>query len=207
MLDIKQSLWIVALLLGAVFAQHGFADTYTINFTTAGGSGSPAPSGSFTYDASAPLGSQFTDFEVDWDGFSLDLTSSANNPSGNGCGSYNSAAAFAFLNGAVPCTPNGEGPTWNSGTNSPPPITAGLFSFDDFGPISILGTTTFYISADTIPGSSTPQEYAFADGTWNLTDITTPEPSYLILMAIGLLGVAFARRKRRAQGLAVRLPE
>jgi hypothetical protein len=204
----KQSLWIVALLLGAVFAQHGFADTYTINFTTAGGSGNPAPSGSFTYDASAPLGSQFTDFEVAWDGFSLDLTNSANNPSGNGCGSYNSAATFAFLNGAVPCTPSGEAPSWNSGTNSPPPITSGVFSFDDFGPISILGTTSFFISADdSIPGSSTPQEYAFAYGTWSLTDITTPEPSYLILMATGLLAVACVGRRRRAQGLAVRPPE
>ena len=72
----KQSLRIVALLFGAALAQPVFGDTYSIDFTTI--SGSPAPTGSFTYDASAPLGSQFTGFVVDWYGYSIDLTSSAN---------------------------------------------------------------------------------------------------------------------------------
>jgi hypothetical protein len=64
--------------------------------------GSLAPtSASFTYDASAPLGSQFTAFTVDWDGVTFDFTSLANSPTFNGtdCGTSanGSAATFAML--------------------------------------------------------------------------------------------------------------
>jgi hypothetical protein len=122
----KQSFRIIALLFGAAFAHPVFADTYTINFTT--GSGSPTPSGSFTYDASAPLGSQFTGFVVDWYGYSINLTSSANAPSvyGAGCGGGGSAATFAFLSGSVPCSPNSLGPNWIGQGMNPGP---GGFAF------------------------------------------------------------------------------
>jgi hypothetical protein len=206
----KQSLWIIALLFGAAFAQPGFADNYTIIFTT--DAGSPAPSGSFTYDASAPLGSQFTNFIVDWDGYAIDLTANANNPSASGCGTSSSAAAFSFLNGSVPCSPNTTGNYWESQTDAPGPSGFADFLLADEGPPPppTLNNpdpppTTFIIFG--LAGNNTVANSGitgFANGTWTITDTTTPEPSYLILMSTGLLAVAFVFRKRTTKGLNIR---
>jgi hypothetical protein len=65
------------LLLTGIIASGAFAAAipYNINFTT--DSGSPTPtSGSFTYDGGAAIGSQFTAFDVEWDGLPFDLTTS-----------------------------------------------------------------------------------------------------------------------------------
>jgi hypothetical protein len=202
---VMHSLGIIALLFGAAFAQPVFADTYTINFTTV--AGSPTPSGSFTYDASAPLGSQFTNFIVDWYGYSIDLTSSANNPSGTGCGTYNSAATFSFLNGSVPCSPSGIGNDWETQTDAPGPGGFALLQLFDDGPIPppTLGPppaqNSFLIG--TMAGNNTAPDFGVTEaayGTWTITDTTTPEPSDLILISTGLLAVAFMVRKRKHPG-------
>src|SRR5579863_7894850 len=54
--------------------------SYDIDFTAFNFMGPPPTSGSFTYDASAAIGSQFSDFTVVWDGLTFDLTAAANNP-------------------------------------------------------------------------------------------------------------------------------
>jgi hypothetical protein len=60
-------------LIGALPA-YGAAKTYTIVFTNT--QGSPTPTGSFNYDPT--LTNSFSNFFVMWDGFTLDLTGSAN---------------------------------------------------------------------------------------------------------------------------------
>jgi hypothetical protein len=200
---VMHSLGIIALLFGAAFAQPVFADTYTINFTTV--AGSPTPSGSFTYDASAPLGSQFTNFIVDWYGYSIDLTSSANNPTVDGteCGtSPNSAASFAFLSGSVPCSPNVAGPEWAVETDAPGPNGFAIFQFADDGTTTLVPIPQFNdFAIGDEAGLGTAPNFgvtAQASGTWTITDTTTPEPGTMVLFGGGLLGMAgLIRRKLR----------
>ena len=80
--------------------------TYDINFTLT--SGTPSATGTFTYDASQPIGSQFTNFTVLWDTVTFDMTSAANSPQdlGTGCGvGDTSATFFALLSGTAECSP------------------------------------------------------------------------------------------------------
>ena len=203
----KRSLGIITLLFGAAFAQPIFAASiYTIDFTTT--SGSPAPSGSFTYDASAPSGSQFSNFVVDWYGYSIDLTSSANAPNvSGGCGTSSSAATFAFLGGSVPCSPNSFGPAWTSEAVNPAPGGFANFIFYDEGPepppFPPAPSPEFSIGAEAGPGLGGGVT-AEASGTWTITDTSTPEPSSLMLVSTGLLAVAFLIRKRSTHSLQVR---
>jgi hypothetical protein len=86
---------------------------YTIDFSEPAGLGfGPSPTaGSFSYD---PGTATFTDFTVMWDGDSLDLTNSANNPTipgSPGCigGSTGGQATFLFL---TACPQNTGSPAW-----------------------------------------------------------------------------------------------
>jgi hypothetical protein len=92
-------------LLTGIVASGAFAAplAYNINFTT--NSGSPTPtSGSFTYDSAVPPGSQFTGFDVEWDGLAFDLTSNANTGgTSSGCGAITSTTVFLFLSGTNEC--------------------------------------------------------------------------------------------------------
>jgi hypothetical protein len=90
---------VVALAIGTLAAAQAGEITYNINFTN-DFSDVPPPTGSFTYNAAT---SQFTNFTVNWDAVTFDLTSSANTFGGGpGAPAYvgnlsGGAAAFAWL--------------------------------------------------------------------------------------------------------------
>jgi hypothetical protein len=94
------------LLLTGIVASGAFAAplAYTINFTTDVGSSTPT-SGSFTHHNAEPPGSQFTAFDVEWDGLIFDLTSDANTGGQSiGCGATTSTTIFAILSGTGECS-------------------------------------------------------------------------------------------------------
>ena len=180
---------ICLLIIAAAFSVPAYADTitnYTIDFTTA--SGSPTPlSGSFTYDSTNPL---FTNFLVAWNGKTFDLTAEANSPTtaGSGCTGEASTPAYGF--GIMSMSLHCGGLTsyvWSGfagqGTGG-----AGIFDF-------IAGTQVGddFISAGGI-GTGTPT----AVGHYSI-QATVPEPSTMFLLGTGLLSVlGAARRKLRS---------
>lgn len=90
---------LLALVTGGGAAARAGAITYNINFT---GTDDGLPVGSFTYDAAVPA---FTNFLVQWNGLTFDLTSSANSPFDDGAtgpaclgGLTGAAAGFAWMN-------------------------------------------------------------------------------------------------------------
>ncbi len=93
-------------------------------FSVLGDYGSPPTSGSFVYDAAETLGNRFSNFVVVWDGFTFDLTGSANRGGivlGTQCGTQSnstSATVFEFLSGTAVCTPTSVA-LW-SGLADPP---------------------------------------------------------------------------------------
>ena len=167
--------------------------TYDITFT---GNGTIPASGSFTYDSTVP---QFSNFIVDWDGYSFDMTASANNPYVYGgapsCigASTGAAAGLAVL---TTCNVAGDA-TWEADQE----FTSATFIFlanqsgcEAFGP------------CETIPGSVViPQTFSQGGGGGNfsvtavLPTAATPEPSSLMLLGTGVAGFTGAalRRLRR----------
>jgi hypothetical protein len=94
------------------FVSQISATTYDITFPDQ--SGNTAGTGSFDYVASNPIGNQFSDFLVSWDGFTFDLTQSANSPQvlvnqggqyGNYFQSPDSAGVFEALEVPENCDP------------------------------------------------------------------------------------------------------
>ena len=88
---------LLALAIGGASTARAAAITYDITFTSNG----DLPVGSFTYDAAVPA---FTNFLVQWNGLTFDLTSAANSPfddgaSGPAClgGLTGAAASFVWL--------------------------------------------------------------------------------------------------------------
>ena len=92
-------------MMGSI-AMSALASPITYNIIFPGGGFAPT-SGSFTYDASAPLASRFTNFTVSWDGLLFDFTNTANTGEtffGTDCGtSPSSQSVFMFLSGQNVC--------------------------------------------------------------------------------------------------------
>ena len=155
---------------------------YDINFTLL--SGPPAPtSGSFDYDSTAAIGSQFSSFIVDWDGYAFNFTAAANaaTVTNSGCTAATSATIFNFLTGTGSCpgTPNSF--TWKADTNNAGSNANPTFNFfDDGNPTStyiILGA-----SAGTVPA---PTSLSDISGNYIATPATTvPEPSSIALVSV-----------------------
>ena len=86
------------LLLTGIIASGACAAplAYNINFTTT--SGSPTPTGSFTYNSALADGTQFSSFLVDWDGLTFDFMTVANSGgTNNGCDPGASIAIFEVI--------------------------------------------------------------------------------------------------------------
>ncbi len=160
------------------------ATTYDINFSLL--DEAPAPTaGSFTYDPAVG----FSNFTVDWNGLTFDLTGAANTifVAGTGCDSESSTPQYAFLLLTKALT--GCSPTYlwaGDGSN-----VGGL-------------TFTFRVTAgegfDRIRTTDPypPDGGLIVDGDWSLTEVqtSTPEPTSLALTF--LAGLALAGLKRRA---------
>jgi hypothetical protein len=163
---------------------------YEINFS---GSGLLPTSGSFTYDPD-PGVDTFSDFIVVWNGYTFDLTASANKPSAGldgvpYCAQLSPAGAgtFAMLSGGCFGKP---GVQTEFVANAAGPVAAFEFSTQNSGsgpPVKL------YISSS-VPAQN--GNTANSSGVWTITQ--TPEPSSLTLLFAGLALVALGVRRRGA---------
>ena len=172
--------------------------TYDINFTLTQGSPN-ATSGTFTYDASQPTGSQFTNFIVQWDTLTFDLTSAANDPTelGTGCtAGANSSTFFALLSGTAECSPPIP-PRWEGNTFP----TKAHFNITEATPMS--PPTGGEIYADDVTDTPITTDIQGASGSFNITPTSpVPEPTtgYLMLTCcVGLARALYVRGKRSAR--------
>jgi hypothetical protein len=182
----KQSLWIIALLFGAAFAQPVFADTYSI--TLLDGSGPTVDgTGSFTYSAGV-----FSGFTVIWDTLTFDFTSIANSTPTemHGCAGGVPISFFTYLTSPDCQTGGTSPPAWQGDDDGADTQTALAFA-QLSNPIRVITPTI---------GATD----GFQAGNFNLINTTptgVPEPNSVFLMSTALLAVAFVARKHNARGL------
>jgi len=181
---------------------------YNINFT---GGTPPATSGSFTYDASQPTGSQFSNFIVVWEGDTFDLTGEANHPmvDGSGCAaSPTSATYFAALSGTSECGAN-SALNWNGMVDpivGPPTLdTFVICDATQTEQVGCIGGNGDYLY-DGTDTTSAQTSYVSTAGklTISAATVATPEPSTAYLILPSLVALAFVARRRNAVGKATR---
>jgi len=176
---------LVIVLLLVITSLPVYADSvnYTINFTTSAGSPGPT-SGSFTYDSSTGT---FSNFVVVWDGYSFNLTSSANSTflHASGCTGEASTGAYSFelLSQTLTC-PSAPAYFW-AGQPRVGPTQAFLFDAAVSG--SAYDQIGTYLPATGATDS--------AEGSWKISAVTAPEPSDLLLLGSGLLSIMGVGRR------------
>ena len=181
-------LTLVLPLLFALALPSAWASSYTINFQLTVGTVAPT-SGAFNYD---PV-SGFSNFLVNWDGEVFNETANANNPQGSGCGTYNAALTFAFLEGMTPCASQGESAStdfWQANFSS---ITnMGNFEFSD----GIANSLSFFT---TVSDPSNNGNVPITQGKWTVTQTAAPapEPHSAILALAGATILTLRKRMIR----------
>lgn len=184
---------LVALVVGASAAAQAAEIVYDINFTN-DFSDVAAPTGSFTYNAAT---SQFTNFTVNWDALTFDLTAAANTFSG-GAGApacvgnlSGGAAAFAFLSPGCQTFQD----SWDA--TAAPQQNQSELAFFDF----VDSSDTVQIGSPGVDATDATDGDTGARGNFTITAIdtsissTTPEPGTVALLAGGL-GLLWLRRRR-----------
>ncbi|MBL8699879.1 MAG: hypothetical protein JNK67_15985 [Alphaproteobacteria bacterium] len=174
---------------------------YDIDFTLSSGSIAPT-SGGFDYDGATGV---FSNFVVQWNGLTFDMTGSANSPIVLGtiyqteCGVTGAALAFAFLSHAA-CIDDFaavDSDVWFAmiplDFSQPQLFAFDAISFVPGGEISTFATAPY--DPTTVP---TP---AVSRGRWTLTAETTPPaipaPASLASLAMGIAMLPVVSRRRR----------
>jgi hypothetical protein len=171
-------LTLILILFSALAVPSARAASFIINFQLTVGTLAPT-SGAFDYDPA----SGFSNFVVNWDGEPFNLTAVANSPQGSGCGTYNAALTFAFLEGMTPCASQGESAStdfWQA--NFSAIVGTGTFEFSD----GIANSLNFFTS---VSDPSNNVNVPTTQGKWTVTEAAAPAPEpYSAILA--LAGVA-----------------
>jgi hypothetical protein len=177
----------------SIMATGAFASPMLYNITFTATAGPTPTAGSFTYDSAAPLGSQFTGFNVVWEGGIFDLTAAANTGeqfTGTDCGTTSSSqSVFAFLSGQKVCA-NAAVIAWDGGR----PRGVEIFDFRN-QEISGVGPPEASIAIN----ASTPfSEGQDASGSFSIASASAvPEPSTSVLTLLS--GVLLLRARFAAE--------
>ncbi len=179
----------LASLLLCALQVHASPVLYDIDFTPFNFMGPAPTSASFDYDASAAVGSQFTDFIVVWNGLTYDLSAAANNP-------------VARNSETSTCIPTLDSAGFFAGLLNP----SNCFSLTTIWEANAFpdGTASFGIETDAPSDANSlqanvqePTTYSgsgeSSQGRWTITT-ATPEPGTLPVLLIA--AVALLARKR-----------
>jgi hypothetical protein len=204
--EMRKLNWQKRLRLAAVLLFLGVAPIYAspvlynMSFTAFPLMSIEPTSGSFYYDASAPVGSQFTDFSIVWDGFTFDLTNAGNYPSvqtnsnTSACiPSLDSAGFFAGLTMPSNCSSLTTHWSAEAGFSTGFPGTFAAFNIEIGGPDNMSNLQANVLESVSYSGPELGNE-----GRWSV-NVATPEPAAMPALLIGSLACMVIKRRTQLQ--------